>query len=174
MEKGESSRLSQRLMQDLFPLIPIHISFKSSSTNLLSTSPPSPNTAKSSIKLKVSSNVPFSVLCILYLFALIIIEKKNCKKLCWIWWYRNLNNFSERFSKDCEKAIDFCFLLFTHLCARFSDCYDYELIIISSEVKIYYTNKSFINFLCETIVYKVEKSKHDMNVALPRLVTLFI
>lgn len=82
MEKGESSRLSQRLMQNLFPLIPIHISFKSSSTNLLSTSPPSPNTAKSSIKLKVSSNVPFSVLCILYLFALIIIEKKNCKKLC--------------------------------------------------------------------------------------------
>ena len=70
------------------------------------------------------------------------------------------------------KITDCCFSLLIHHGLYFPAAKNFLLTPLKQ--KFYISNKVFINLLCDIVVYKVQKSKHDLNAALLRLLKLLI
>lgn len=78
--------------------------------------------------------------------------------------------FHNLFSEDCEKIKDPCFSLFNDLAPYFLTVMNHLSISFKKSI---ISNKAFINLSCGIVLYKVEISKHAMDVTLPWLI-LFI
>ena len=76
------------------------------------------------------------------------------------------------FNDVCVNVTDASFMLFAHLAPYFP--ISIKCLSPPLKQKSIMSNKTFINLPCGIVVYKVEKSKHDIDVALPRLLRLLI
>ena len=82
-----------------------------------------------------------------------------------------INYLSATFSKDCEKATDLCFWLFTYLVPYFLTVKN-RYHQFKSKNQLLEKNFSLVFRAVYIDEYQVQNSEHDMNVALPRLLRI--